>query len=117
MRLMSKFTTLGLAALAVAVVAVFRFVPGAGPSPDPPPAPRTVADVIEAADRLGLYSRSDRADGEVDGRLVLSDRPLTWERTGTLRWGDPDHQCWVGTVAVYTRPGSLEYHPLSDHTF
>jgi len=68
-----------------------------------PPAtdgPRSLAEVARLAHRAGLYASSDRPDGRVVHRLIVSDRPISWLRANLLRFGAPDHPCWAGTVAV-----------------
>jgi hypothetical protein len=112
---MSKAMLYGLAVLCfgVAGLALVRSAPEPGRAA--PPGPRTPADVVQVAGTLGLYCRSDAADGRVDGRLVLSDRPLTWERAAYLRWEDPCHPCWAGTVAVDLHPvGLRDAYPPAD---
>jgi hypothetical protein len=67
------------------------------------PGPRSLKEVAQIANELGLYYRSDiyarPFDDSVYYRLVVSDRPLTFERVNELRFnrGEP---CWGGTVAV-----------------
>jgi hypothetical protein len=65
-----------------------------------PPAPRNLAQLVRIADELGLHHRSDIRSGELGDRLVISNRPLTFERANWLRVGIPEHPCWNGTVAV-----------------
>ena len=73
------------------------------------PTPRTLHQVAQIADRLGLYRRSDVHSGVVNSRIVVSDRPLTWERANALHVGDPDHPCWSGTVAAWTGGRAFPY--------
>jgi hypothetical protein len=113
MRVLKSLLMVGAAVGLAAALALFA--PAAGPGRDePPPGPRTLDEVTQVADRLGLHYQSDRADGRTDGRLVLSDRPLTWERAGYLRWEDPGHRCWAGTVAVDARAHNLDC-PAGEH--
>jgi hypothetical protein len=67
--------------------------------------PESLDDLADIADALGLFHRSDLASGEVTGRLVVSDRPVTFERASQVRIGVPDHPCWHGTVAA-TEPSN-----------
>jgi hypothetical protein len=78
------------------------------------PGPRTLTEVAKAARELGLYYFSDRPDGRFEGgiskRLVLSDRPLNYQRVTSLRF-DAGHRCWDGTVAVTLDP----FHGYDDY--
>jgi hypothetical protein len=65
-----------------------------------PDGPRNLAHVAQIADALGLHYRSDRLDGQVVGRLIVSDTPIDFDRASALRFGDPEGPCWKGTVAV-----------------
>src|SRR4051794_34679626 len=47
--------------------------------PATPPGPQTMDEVHRVAELLGLYTRSDRHDGVVCGRLVVSERPVSCE--------------------------------------
>lgn len=65
-----------------------------------PPGPESMQEVIRIADGLGLYWRSDRFDGLVSHRLVVSERPVSCVRANDMRFGAPEHRCWNRTVAV-----------------
>jgi hypothetical protein len=78
-----------------------------------PPDPQTLRDAAQVAVGLGLYYRSNRSDGVLIDRLVVSVNPLTYERANTLRINDPDLPCWAGTIAVCTDPDQFGY--LEDH--
>jgi hypothetical protein len=80
-----------------------------------PPVPHTLHQVAQIAGRLGLYHRSDVHSGVVNSRIVVSDRPLTWERANALHVGDPGHPCWSGTVAAWTGGRAFPY--LIDHEY
>ena len=67
-----------------------------------PSGPQSIAEVARIADELGLHHRSDPLSGEVRNRLVISDRPASWERVNNVRFGLPEHPCWRGTVAAST---------------
>src|SRR5438105_310153 len=69
-----------------------------------PSGPNTLDEVAEIAGTLGLHCRSDRRDGAVHCRLVISGEPLTLLQANFLRFGDPRHPCWTGTVAVSIDP-------------
>lgn len=63
--------------------------------------PQTLADAGRLAAGQGLYViNGDQRDGSAVRRLVVSERPLNWERANLLRFGNPHHPCWDGTVAV-----------------
>lgn len=62
--------------------------------------PDSLAEVVEQAELQGLYWRSDAADGSLQYRLVVSDRPLDFERVNNLRFGMPFDSCWDGIVAI-----------------
>lgn len=64
------------------------------------PGPQSMDEVIRVADKLGLYWRSDRGDGVVTGRIVISAWPVTYTAANNIRFGAPDHPCWRRTVAV-----------------
>jgi hypothetical protein len=77
------------------------------PAPRPAAGPRTLAEVARIAGRLGLHCRTDRQDGGASCRLVVSDRPLTFDRANYLP-ARPGHSCWRGTVAA-TLDGRRDY--------
>jgi len=65
--------------------------------------PQTLGEAARAAAGRGFHVLSgDRRDGTLANRLVVSDRPLSWERANLLRFGDPHHPCWAGTAVVCT---------------
>jgi hypothetical protein len=58
--------------------------------------------VVAIAQDFGLHCRSDRYDGVVGARLLVSESPLSFERTTLLTfWRAPEHPDWNGIVAVY----------------
>lgn len=65
-----------------------------------PPEPKSLDEVAQTATNLGLHHRSDALSGEVQIRLVISTRPLTFERANSLKLGTPNHPCWQNTVAA-----------------
>jgi hypothetical protein len=69
-------------------------------SPPKPPGPRTLQEVAQIAEKLGLHYCSDRFSGEITGRLVVSDHPIIYERANCVLFGVADHPCWRGTVAA-----------------
>jgi hypothetical protein len=62
--------------------------------------PESMAEVMRIVAERGLYCRSDRHDGIVTTRLLVSDRPLTLTQANLIRFGAPEHPCWQRTVAV-----------------
>jgi hypothetical protein len=68
----------------------------------PPAGPRSLEEVARLAADMGLHYRSDRLNGELACRLVVSNWPITHERANSVRFGEADHPCWQGTVAVST---------------
>jgi hypothetical protein len=64
-------------------------------------APSTLQEAAQISESLGLYYRSDSADGALRSRVIVSTTPLTFERAGGIGLRDPKHPCWDGTVAVY----------------
>ncbi len=103
-----------LPALVFGAVIALALTPYALRRPDPPEpvGPRTLDQMARIAEKLGLYHRSDIRSGEVSIRLVISDRPLTFERANSLHMGEPEHACWWGTVAACA--GGRDYLYLSD---
>jgi hypothetical protein len=90
-------------------MAIAGFVPAAmllfvfsGARNRQPPGPCTLQEVAAIADKLGLHHRSDELSGKVYYRLVVSDQPTTFDSVNRVRFGDLDHPCWRGTVAVST---------------
>jgi hypothetical protein len=71
------------------------------------PGPRSLDEAVAIAARAGFCCRGDTETGVPDGRLVISELPLTWQRANGVRLSDPYHPCWAGTVAVYARRGSF----------
>ncbi len=69
-------------------------------NPVPLDGPQTLAEVQRIAESAGLYWRSDRRDGKVMLRLIVSDHPVTDMQAGMLRFNHPHHPCWGGVVAV-----------------
>jgi hypothetical protein len=69
---------------------------------DQPPGPRTLQEVAAIAERLGLHHRSDVYSGDIQSRLVVADQPTTFEGVNRGHFGEPDHPCWRGMVAVCT---------------
>jgi hypothetical protein len=69
--------------------------------------PQTLTEVVQAVTDLGLYYCSDRPDGRFDGgrsgRLVVSERPVDFNRATLLKF-EAGHSCWDGTVAVTLDP-------------
>jgi hypothetical protein len=82
-------------------IALFCYGPFA--SPTTPQGPATLQEVARLAEEMGLYWRSDRKDGAIKSRLVVSNRPLTAVRANLVRFNCPEHPCWVGTIAI-SRP-------------
>jgi hypothetical protein len=102
-------TLLGLALLSAGLICVALNDTPATSSPN------TLEEVAEIAHTLGLHCRSDRQDGALQTRLVISGEPLTLLQANFLRFGDPRHPCWTGTVAVsicperYLCPRDVDY--------
>jgi hypothetical protein len=65
-------------------------------------APSTLVEAAQIAEGLGLFYRSDRADGRLQGRLMVSDRTVTFERAAGTPLCDPKDRRWVGTVVIYS---------------
>src|SRR5262249_52735214 len=72
--------------------------------------PRTVEEVARAAAARSLYCRSDREDGEVHSRLVVSRTPLTLDEANLLPFGDPASPRWRGKVVVCHPWKQYAYH-------
>jgi hypothetical protein len=83
-----------------------------------PSGPQEIEEVIAVTRNLGLHYRSDRLDGVIDGRLIVSELPLTWERAARLSaCRMPEHPDWIGTVAVYrTTVGSPTFDGYTDRS-
>jgi hypothetical protein len=72
-----------------------------------------------AANHATFQSYCGRTYGKavVDTRLVVSDRPLTFERVAGLRFGDPLHPCWTGVAAVSIPSDCLELRRSEQFAF
>jgi hypothetical protein len=81
-------------------------VQGSGRQP-----PATLEEVRRRALQRGLYCGVDTPNGTLTYRLIVSKRPLTFERINNLRFGMPFDPCWNGTVAVSypARSWAIEY--------
>ncbi len=67
----------------------------------PPKEPQTLEEVADIVGARGLYCRSDRQDGLILNRLLVSDEPLTMQRTCRFRFGPPTPEApGFGLVAV-----------------
>ncbi len=66
----------------------------------PPAGPATLQEVAQLARAAGLEHGPDHRSGVVGHRLVVSDRPVTWQRAGLLRMNSPHHPGWAGTVVI-----------------
>ena len=62
--------------------------------------PRTMKEVIGIIQRLGLHCRSDRQDGIIGWRLVVSESPLTWQRANDFTMVPQNDTDWNGMVTV-----------------
>jgi hypothetical protein len=62
--------------------------------------PRTMKEVIGIVQKFGLHCRSDKEDGTVGSRLVVSESPLTYERANAFPMVPQKDSDWNGTVAV-----------------
>jgi hypothetical protein len=81
-----------------------------------PPGPRTLAEVQQIAQELGLYARGDRRDTALGHRLIVSERPLTYEAVSLLCLGKPEDPRWLGTVAICANGKAFrEFADGSDH--
>jgi hypothetical protein len=68
--------------------------------------------VVTIAQKLGLHYCSDRHDGVIDSRLVVSQSPVSLERACLLSPARfPEHSDWKGTVAVYRRGRAVAFLP------
>jgi hypothetical protein len=72
-----------------------------------PADPQSMAEVRALVEKLGLNCRSDRQDGAVGFRLLISEAPLSLEKANLLRFSERelDLADWHGVVAAY--------HPLN----
>jgi hypothetical protein len=78
---------------------------------------QTMEEVVAIAQDFGLHCRSDRYDGVVGARLLVSESPLSLERITLLTFcRAPEHPDWNGTVAVYRtkHSGSHINYPYTD---
>jgi hypothetical protein len=60
----------------------------------------TLTEVASVARESGLYPRSDREDGTLGWRLIVSDRPISLGHANGLYFGDAKHPRWRGVVAI-----------------
>lgn len=91
---------LSLAGIALGLLLEVFLLPSWQVTAPPPPGPQSLTEVAELAERQGLYARSDRRDGKIMNRLLVSDRPLSFEQTTGLRINEPRHPRWAGVAAV-----------------
>ena len=68
--------------------------------------PQSFEEAKEIAKKIGLHCRSDRKDGALGFRLLVSEAPLPPERDHLLRFGSREESekgrlNWLGVVAVY----------------
>lgn len=68
--------------------------------------PQSLEEAEAIAKKLGLHCRSDRADGQIGFRLLVSEKPLSLERANLLQFGGREdskkgRDNWLGVVAVY----------------
>jgi hypothetical protein len=66
-----------------------------------PRGPQTLQEAAAIAEELGLYHRSDKADGTLWDRIIVSEIPLSFERASQVCINDPSRPCLAGTVAIY----------------
>jgi hypothetical protein len=92
-------------ALVLVIAMAVIFVCWSDPAPRPEslsPGPQTMEEVIAIAQNLRLHYRSDRQDGCIDSRLIVSEGRLTLEQVALLSPACfPEHPDWIGKVAVY----------------
>lgn len=102
-------TTTGLCG---ATVLFLLCLPGLRPEAAFPqvPGPQTLEEVVQIVQDLGLYCRADTEDGVIRQRLVISERPLSWEYTNSLHLGDMEDPRWIGTVVVKPNWRSARHH-------
>ena len=62
--------------------------------------PRTMKEVIGIVQRLGLHCSSDKQDGTIGWRLVVSESPLTWQRANAFTMVPKNDTDWNGMVTV-----------------
>jgi hypothetical protein len=100
-------------ALVMPLATVFQCWTDAPRGPEPSlPGPQTMEQVVAVAQNLGLHYRSDRADGVIDSRLIVSEAPVTLERAVLLSPARlPEDPQWFRTVAVYRSQRYLTYFP------
>jgi hypothetical protein len=69
-----------------------------------PANPQSLEEVRALADKLGLNCRSDRQDGTIGFRLLVSETPLTQEQANLLCIGrrEKGRADWHGVVAAYS---------------
>jgi len=77
--------------------------------------PKSLHEVGQIASSLGLHHRSDIASGMVTFRLVVSARPLTFERANGMKIGFPAHPCWQDSVAVCYPWQKYRHYTDPDH--
>jgi hypothetical protein len=69
--------------------------------------PQSMAEVTALVEKLGLHCRSDREDGAIGFRLLISETPMSLEKANLLRFSGREisQGGWHGAVAAY--------HPLN----
>jgi hypothetical protein len=84
--------------------------------PDSPKGPQTLEEVIPLVERLRLYHCSERKDGFLENRLIVSNEPVTWQRASQMVIVNPRHPCWERTIAICRNRRSFVYHYDPRHT-
>jgi hypothetical protein len=95
--------TIGKYLPALLIVVLVGFLLARIDSPAPLEArtgPQTMKEVIGIVQKLGLHYRSDKEDGTVGSRLVVSESPLTWQRANVFPMIPKKDSDWNRRVAV-----------------
>jgi hypothetical protein len=87
------------------------------PSPAHRPGPQTMDEVIDRAEELGFYYRSDSVREEVHDTLVVSDRPITREQATNLRMDEPHSVDWIGRVSIRSHWRNLPLFQLDERFY
>jgi hypothetical protein len=66
-------------------------------------APQTLDDAVRIAEAQGLYWQGDAKHGPPSTRIVVAERPMSWERA-SWTYLDPRNARLVGNAAVYYDP-------------
>jgi hypothetical protein len=84
--------------------------------PRTPAGPQSLQDAARLVEEEGLYWMSPHRSNEMRERLIVSDRPVSWEQANLVRFSAPQHPCWRGVVALCYPAHSYLMNYDADHS-